>query len=60
LERLQEIFITDDFLDAGQVAKLLTALPKVKGAVILVEPGTILANELPKGFERRRLWPRHY
>lgn len=51
LERLQEIFITDDFLDAGQVAKLLTALPKVKGAVILIEPGTILANELPKGFD---------
>ena len=51
LERLQEIFITDDFLDAAQVAKLLNALPKVKGAVILVEPGTILANELPRGFD---------
>jgi hypothetical protein len=51
LERLQEIFITDDFLDAEQVAKLLTALPKVKGAVILVEPGTIVASELPEGFD---------
>ena len=50
-ERLQEIFVTDDFLDAEQVAKLLTALPKVKGAAILVEPGIIVASELPKGFE---------
>ena len=47
----RKIFITDDFLDAEQVAKLLTALPKVKGAAILVEPGIIVASELPKGFD---------
>ncbi|MGA8658092.1 MAG: hypothetical protein WB586_18265 [Chthoniobacterales bacterium] len=51
LERLQEIFITDDFLDVARVAKLLSTFPKVKGAVIVLEPGRILASELPNGFE---------
>lgn len=50
LERLQEIFMTNDFLDAAQVAKLLASFPKVKGAVIVLEPGTILASEVPEGF----------
>jgi hypothetical protein len=50
LERLQEIFMTDDFLDVPQVAKLLAAFPKVKGAIIVLEPGTILASEVPEGF----------
>jgi hypothetical protein len=50
LERLQEIFLTDDFLDARQVAKLLRAFPKVKGALILFEDGTVLGGELPDGF----------
>lgn len=50
LERLQEIFMTNDFLDAPQVAKLLAFFPKVKGAVIVLEPGTILASEAPEGF----------
>ncbi|HZC34347.1 MAG TPA: hypothetical protein VE242_01970 [Chthoniobacterales bacterium] len=51
LERLQEIFLTDDFLDAGQVAKLLRAFPKVKGALILLENGTVMGGDLPQGFE---------
>lgn len=51
LGELQEIFITDDFLDAHQVARLLAAFPKVKGAIILLEPETILASELPEGFD---------
>jgi hypothetical protein len=51
LERLQEIFLTDDFLDARQVAKLLHAFPKVKGALILLEDGTIMGGDLPEGFD---------
>ena len=50
LERLQEIFLTDDFLDARQVAKLLCAFPKVKGALILMEDGTVMGGDLPEGF----------
>jgi hypothetical protein len=50
LERLQEIFLTDDFLDARQVAKLLRAFPKVKGALILLEDGTVMGRDLPEGF----------
>jgi hypothetical protein len=50
LERLQEIFLTDDFLDARQVAKLLRAFPKVKGALILLEDGTVMGGDLPDGF----------
>jgi hypothetical protein len=51
LERLQEIFLTDDFLDARLVAKLLRAFPKVKGALILLEDGTVIGGELPEGFQ---------
>jgi hypothetical protein len=50
LERLQEIFLTDDFLDARQVAKLLRTFPKVKGALILLEDGTVMGGDLPEGF----------
>jgi hypothetical protein len=50
LERLQEIFLTDDFLDAHQVAKLLRAFPKVKGALILLADGTVVGGDLPEGF----------
>jgi hypothetical protein len=50
LERLQEIFLTDDLLDARQVAQLVTALPKVKGVLILFEDGTVMGGNLPQGF----------
>jgi hypothetical protein len=50
LERLQEIFLTDDYLDARQVAKLLRAFPKVKGALILLEDGTVVGGDLPEDF----------
>jgi hypothetical protein len=50
LERLQELFITDDLLDGRQVAKLLTALPKVKGALIMFGDGTLVAGDLPEGY----------
>jgi hypothetical protein len=50
LERLQEIFLTDDYLDARQVAKLLRAFPKVKAALILLEDGTVMGGDLPEDF----------
>jgi hypothetical protein len=49
LERLQEIFMTEDLLDANQVAKLIGALPKVKGALIMLADGTFMGGELPEG-----------
>ena len=50
LELLQELFLTDDFLDAGQVAQLLRAFPKVRGALIMLDDGTVLAGELPEKY----------
>jgi hypothetical protein len=50
LERLQEIFLTDDLLDAREVAKLLGRLPKVKGALIMLNDGKLLGGELPGGY----------
>jgi hypothetical protein len=49
LERLQELFITEDLLDGCQVAKLLAALPKVKGALIMFCDGTLVGGDLPDG-----------
>jgi hypothetical protein len=51
LERLQEIFITDDLLDACQVAKLLAGFPKVKGALIMLGDGTLVGGDLPEGYD---------
>jgi hypothetical protein len=50
LERLQEIFLTDDLLDASEVAKLLGRFPKVKGALIMLNDGKLLGGELPGGY----------
>ena len=50
LEQLQELFLTDDFLDAGQVAQLLRAFPKVKAALIMLDDGTVLGGELPETY----------
>ena len=47
LERLQEIFMTDDLLDASHVAELVAALPKVEGALIMRSDGTFMSGELP-------------
>jgi len=59
LERLQELFITEDLLDGCQVAKLLAALPKVKGALIMLGDGTFVGGGLPEGYhlESARLAP---
>jgi hypothetical protein len=40
LERLQEIFMMDDVLDAPQVANLVAAFPKVKSAMVMRSDGT--------------------
>ena len=48
LEKLQEIFMTEELLDACQVAKLVVTLPKVKGALIMLSDGTFMGGEVPK------------
>ena len=50
LELLQELFLTDDFLDAGQVAQLLRGFPKVRAALIMLDDGTVLGGELPQNY----------
>jgi hypothetical protein len=50
LEQLQELFLTDDFLEAGQVAQLLRAFPKVRAALIMLDDGTVLGGELPETY----------
>jgi hypothetical protein len=50
LELLQELFLTDDFLDAGQVANLLCAFPKVRAALIMLDDGSVLGGELPENY----------
>jgi hypothetical protein len=50
LELLQELFLTDDFLDAGQVAQLLRGFPKVRAALILLDDGTVLGGNLPENY----------
>ena len=49
LERLQEIFMTEELLDACQVAKRVATLPKVKGALIMLSDGTFMGGKLPEG-----------
>ena len=50
LERLQELFLTDDYLDAMAVAQLLRAFPKVQAVLIMKANGTFLGGELPPGW----------
>jgi hypothetical protein len=50
LERLREIFMTEDQLDARQVADLLAAFPKVKSALVMLGNGTVLGGNLPEGY----------
>ena len=50
LERLQEIFMTEDLLDAREVAALIACFPKVGGALIFLSDGTLMGGELPKTF----------
>jgi hypothetical protein len=50
LERLQEIFLTDNLLDASQVAQLVSDFPRVKATLILLGDGTAMGGELPEGY----------
>jgi hypothetical protein len=50
-ERLKEIFMTEDLLDAREVAFLLGAFPKVNWALILLGDGTILGGSLPESYD---------
>jgi hypothetical protein len=47
LERLQEIFMLSEPLDARRVAFLLRQFPGVTGALILLDGGAVLGGELP-------------
>jgi hypothetical protein len=51
LERLQEIFMTEEKLDAQQVANLLAAFPKVTSAMVLLGDGRVLGGDLPEGYD---------
>jgi hypothetical protein len=50
LERLREIFMTEEQLDARQVANLLAAFPKINSAMIMHGDGTVLGGNLPEGY----------
>jgi hypothetical protein len=50
LERLREIFMTEDHLDAPQVAHLLAAFPKVNSAMVMLGDGTVLGGNVPDGY----------
>jgi hypothetical protein len=50
LERLREIFMTEDHLDAPQVADLLAAFPKVNSAMVMLGDGTVLGGNVPDGY----------
>jgi hypothetical protein len=53
LESLQEIFLTEDLLDAREVAKLLARFPKVTGVLIMLNDGSLAGGELPRGYNRQ-------
>jgi hypothetical protein len=57
LELLQELFLTDDFLDAGQVAQLLRGFPKVRAALIMLDEGTVLGGDLPENYRASAALP---
>jgi hypothetical protein len=49
-ERLREIFMTEDQLDAPQVASLVAAFPKVNSAMVMLADGTVLGGNVPDGY----------
>jgi hypothetical protein len=50
LERLREIFMTEDQLDPVQVANLVAAFPKVTSAMVMLADGTVLGGNVPDGY----------
>jgi hypothetical protein len=57
LELLQELFLTDDFLDAGQVAQLLRGFPKVRAALIMLDDCTVVGGNLPENYRASAALP---
>lgn len=52
LERLREIFMTEDALDAPQVADRLAGFPKVHSAIVMLGDGTVLGGSVPDSYDR--------
>jgi hypothetical protein len=50
LERLREIFMTEDHLEAPQVAHLLSTFPRVNSAMVMLGDGTALGGDVPDGY----------
>jgi hypothetical protein len=50
VERLREIFMTEDQLDPAQVAHLVAAFPKVSSAMVMLADGTVLGGNVPDGY----------
>jgi hypothetical protein len=50
LERLREIFMTEEVLDPCRVASLLSAFPKVTSALIMRGNGALLGGNLAHGY----------
>ena len=42
--------MTEDLLDARHVAKLISEFPRVKGALIMLQDGTLMGGDLPPEF----------
>jgi hypothetical protein len=51
LERLREIFMTEDELDAPQVAQRLAGFPKVRSAIVMLGDGTVLGGSVPDSYD---------
>jgi hypothetical protein len=51
LERLREIFMTEDPLDAPQVADRLAGFPKVHSAFVMLGDGTVLGGSVPDSYD---------
>jgi len=51
LERLREIFMTEDPLDAPQVADRLAGFPKVHSAIVMLGDGTVLGGSVPDSYD---------
>jgi hypothetical protein len=50
MERLREIFMTEDQLDPAEVANLVAAFPKVTSAMVMLADGTVLGGNVPDGY----------
>jgi hypothetical protein len=51
VERLREIFMTEDQLDPAQVASLVAAFPKISSVMVMLADGTVLGGNVPDGYQ---------